>query len=159
MSSSWRRLTVAIVWMGRQLLGAFNALLELWETTRKWVWAWRSRRHLRNADAYRALDQLDQLREALNEYGKAIRLNPQLIEAYYRRANVHDRVGQRQRAVEDYPRSFVSTPSTSKPTVAGATPSKTWEHTSRPSGTMVRPSDLTPSNSKPTITAAFATVR
>ena len=40
--------------------------------------------------------------EAIKEYSKAIRLNPELAEAYYNRGLTYKKLGQLERAIEDY---------------------------------------------------------
>ncbi|MFC2002728.1 tetratricopeptide repeat protein, partial [Chloroflexota bacterium] len=48
------------------------------------------------------LQEQERLEEAIGEYGEAIRLNPQLTEAYNNRGNAYADLGQFERAIQDY---------------------------------------------------------
>ena len=48
------------------------------------------------------LQEQGRLDEAIAQYGEAIRLNPQLFQAYFNREIIYAELGEYQRAIEDY---------------------------------------------------------
>jgi len=48
------------------------------------------------------LHEAGKTKEAIQEYDRAIKANPKLIEAYFNRGNAHYDLGENQQAVNDY---------------------------------------------------------
>ena len=96
---------------------------------------------------------------AIQDYDQALRLDPNLAEAYHDRGRAYLYKGEYDRAIQDYDQALGSIPTLLRPTTTGAVPTCIKASVTAPFRTTTRPSGLPPTLPSPTSTGEMPYAR